>query len=443
MEDLKKNTPKQKQFSGTTAVQPRWARANRLRSTVERQLGGTFTGYEGVDVLANVITAPTGKRLFHVDEHILDLLALPAGTDLSKTEAYKNGEIVLQDKASCFPAYLLLGNEPHDVGDVLDACAAPGNKTTHLASILSLHDEAGQVASTSRKRKLFACERDPQRSQTLQNMVKLSGAEEIVTILCKQDFLALNPLEARFQHVTHLLLDPSCSGSGIVGRNDMPVLALPQDPRAVTIASGDSRTASQKRKRGSSNTTEEKSSQKMAGTGPEDHEADAETVRNVDAQRLQRLANLQTRIIEHAFAFPASRRVTYSTCSVHIEENEAVVVRALASQAARQGGWRMLRKSEQPSGLRKWPHRGLRAKHEVGRSEQDGIVQAEVEDEVLQACIRCYPGTSDGTMGFFVCGFIKKAGGETEGSVGGRSKDKELLEEEWNGFSDDEPGVES
>ena len=36
-------------------------------------------------------------------------------------------------QASCLPAYLL---SPIAGSHVIDACAAPGNKTTHLASIM-------------------------------------------------------------------------------------------------------------------------------------------------------------------------------------------------------------------------------------------------------------------------------------------------------------------
>lgn len=41
-----------------------------------------------------------------------------------------------QSKASCMPAHALA---PEPGWDVLDACAAPGNKTTHLAGA-GLHD---------------------------------------------------------------------------------------------------------------------------------------------------------------------------------------------------------------------------------------------------------------------------------------------------------------
>lgn len=61
---------------------------------------------------------------------------LPPGTDLHAHPLVARGALVLQDKASCFSAQALLGDvvaegqkgkkQQAAVGDVIDACAAPG-----------------------------------------------------------------------------------------------------------------------------------------------------------------------------------------------------------------------------------------------------------------------------------------------------------------------------
>ncbi|RMZ90194.1 hypothetical protein DV736_g2563, partial [Chaetothyriales sp. CBS 134916] len=162
----------------------RWARVNTIRSTVEEQLRTTFMEYRIVDTVGEVSAAQPGDKILKVDDNIPSLLAFPPALDLTKTAAYQSGQLILQDKASCFPAYLLLGNSTPS-GDVIDACAAPGNKTTHLAALMQ-----------SNLITIFACEQDATRSETLQAMVQRAGATNVV-LLPRQDFLALKSDDSR------------------------------------------------------------------------------------------------------------------------------------------------------------------------------------------------------------------------------------------------------
>jgi len=122
------------------------------------------------------------------------------------------GELIIQDKASCFPAYLL-DPKPEDES-VIDACAAPGNKTTHLAALLSASYPSSTSVTVTKQRpntrhqQIIAFERDQERSKILQKMVTLAKADKLATIRSGQDFLQQDPKE--FRHVGALLLDPSC-----------------------------------------------------------------------------------------------------------------------------------------------------------------------------------------------------------------------------------------
>lgn len=378
-------------------------------------------------VLDDVLNIDHGAESYCYDKHVPNLLALSPRVDVTKTNAYKKGELILQDKASCFPAYLLLGKDgKEDVGDVIDGCAAPGNKTTHLAAAM------GEIGS---KGKVFACERDSSRSKTLLSMVAKAGADK-VEVLAKQDFLAIDPCDTRFRNVTHLLLDPSCSGSGIVGREDIPKLALPDDPRTRTksITSAQPGLKSMKRKRGE---TSEKSTENPPVTtqnnlAPDEEEAPTPATED----RLMKLSNLQTRIVEHAMKFPAARRITYSTCSIHEQENEVVVSRLLASRVAQTRGWGVLPRSAHVDGMRVWKHRGSRSKIDG----QSGVNR--LSDEELDACIRCNPDDEEGTMGFFVCAFVRDVAprhGSPSGNEPGRTAEDDddvngAEEELWEGF---------
>ncbi|KAJ5622660.1 hypothetical protein N7528_005892 [Penicillium herquei] len=439
-------------------VYPRWVRVNNIRSSLEEQLKTTFASYRRVESLAEL--APEGddrtaRQLLYMDPHIPDLVAVPYGADFTSSPAYKNGEIILQDKASCFPAYLLLGDRgPKDAwqGDLVDGCAAPGNKTTHLASLLAKQ----QTHHKRQKKQVFCMDASRVRSKTLQKMVSLAGADQTVTVLPGQDFLALDPLDERFENVTGLLLDPSCSGSGIIGRDDVPQFTLPKS--ATSYAPN---TSGKKRKRQANEVDEageQRSKGKNSDVKPSSDPADENDIPTgeVDQDRLVKLSNLQTRIMEHALSFPHATHVTYSTCSIHLIENESVVQRILASDVAKEGGWRLLRRNEQPEGMRKWTHRGV-------RRDRDPETKAEIEstvsvddlsEEDLDACVRCWSGDAEGLGGFFVAGFVRDpqlASEVTEPKskakravVQDKEEEQEEEEEEeeedddddWEGFSD-------
>lgn len=412
------------------AVYPRWIRINNIVSTLEKELATTFSAYKPTPSLA-ALSVPETRDLY-VDEHVPDLVAVSPSSEFTSSQAYKKGQIIFQDKASCFPAYLLLGNpkgEPWE-GDIVDACAAPGNKTTHLASILSSSQQYGKSGKRNSQRpKIFSMDSSAARSKTLQQMVALAGADDGVKVLPRQDFLATKPDDERFQNVTALLLDPSCSGSGIVKRDDTPKLALPESGQSTTSNPNGNSRASKKRKRN------EKSIaiNDAVKVDPSAEEEEEEEVSNVqketaDLTRVTKLSNLQLHIIEHAFSFPAARRITYSTCSIQIHENESVVARALASRVAKRRGWRILRREEQVEGLRKWEYRGV---------ENGGKVPGpELSGEEREGTIRCWADGEEGTGGFFVAGFVRDDSAVREGGDENLSSDFDE-EEEWEGFSSD------
>lgn len=407
--------------------------------------------------MVNGVRHRDSKQLY-IDAHIPNLVAVSPCVDLQKSEAYKSGSIIFQDKASCFPAYLLdpLGED----GDIIDTCSAPGNKTTHLAAIILAHSSEPDEST----QKIHAFEKNKARAVTLEKMVGLAGSDVLTTIHPGQDFLKTDPDSPMFKDVGGLLLDPSCSGSGIVGRDDMPQLHVPAlGQKATPISKGP--------KKGAKAPEQKKETRKRKREEGEEliMVDDDGVVTSVDTgdelkSRLTALSTFQLDLLLHAFKFPAARKITYSTCSIHAEENESVVQRALASDLAKQRGWRILKREEQVRGMREWPVRGS--------------LEACGEDAVLaDSCIRATKGDEHGTMGFFLAGFVRDqhppADADAQfqrderghlvrdvlgypvrvhGEVGLDARRAEVredgaeeaqgMEEEWNGFSSEDDDLE-
>lgn len=245
-------------------VIPRYVRVNTLKTTLEDVIDylkregfsyqGTASGLEDLDRLSG--------KTFLCDLHLQDLLVFSPKTVFHDHFLYKAGHIILQDKASCLPAFLL---NPQVGSHVIDACAAPGNKTSHLAAIMK------------NKGKLFAFDLDAKRLSTMSTLLLRAG----VTChqLANQDFLKVDPQSSEYKEVKYILLDPSCSGSGMVCLRDE--VSEPQDEG-----------------------------------------------------RLQALATFQQRCLNHALQFPQVQRVVYSTCSIHSQENEEVVSACLQQNPA-------------------------------------------------------------------------------------------------------------
>ncbi|THG98187.1 hypothetical protein EW026_g3957 [Hermanssonia centrifuga] len=178
---------------------PRYVRVNTTCWTTEEAVESFLSrGY--------TMTGPFGhSKGFAKDQHIPDLLLFPPDTQFVDDPLLHTGKIILQDKASCFPAYILA--PPAANGTVvIDATAAPGNKTSHLCALMK------------NKGKLYAFERDRKRFATLQTMLNRAKCRNTEPI--NADFLTIAPDDEKYATATHILLDPSCSGSGIVNRLD-------------------------------------------------------------------------------------------------------------------------------------------------------------------------------------------------------------------------------
>lgn len=267
--------------------------------------------------------------------------------------------MIIQDKSSCFPSQILgdcwisntnplkTSTEVVNWGDIIDGCSAPGNKTSHLANflhtftILNFSDKP-----TSKFPQIFAFEKNAKRFQLLTQRMNNAGVTHIVKPT-HADFLLVDPLDPLFSNVKYCLMDPSCSGSGLVSID-----------RLV--------------ERSTQSTTLHDSSEK-------DH-------------RVLKLKEFQISVLLHSFKFPNVQYVVYSTCSIHKEENEEVVAEVLkqANEDINSSYiWNVLTPTNMT--VNEWKRRGEAC---------EGLTHSQQE-----ALIRCSP--EDMTSGFFVSLFHK------------------------------------
>ena len=269
-----------------------------------------------------------------VDSHIPYLYALPVkAPSFGEHQLVKDGKLIIQDKASCFPSQLLI--DEWKGGDVIDACAAPGNKTTHIAALM--WEIQSQSRASVGNPKIFAFEKDFRRARILSERTVLAGAADKITVK-NLDFLNIHPADYNF--ATAILLDPSCSGSGVM--------------RSLERL-GDIQDANEKR----------------------------------DMHRINTLRDFQVKALRKTFQFSNVDTIVYSTCSIHVEENESVVAELLNDPELSiiERGWDL----KAPARLQGWHRRGLQFPG-LSQKQSDCLIRCNIED---------------GMIGFFVAVFKK------------------------------------
>jgi 16S rRNA (cytosine967-C5)-methyltransferase len=170
-------------LKGNNAIPPITARTNTLRIDRKRLL----EKLEEEGVHASPIP---------LSEEAIELV--PNGSPW-KLKAYKEGLFYLQDVSSMFASYCM---EPEPGQVVLDTCAAPGGKSTHLAALMQ------------NQGKLYALDVHDHRI----TLIKENAARLGVRILEVQKKDATEELASAFPDMDRVLTDVPCSGLGVVRR---------------------------------------------------------------------------------------------------------------------------------------------------------------------------------------------------------------------------------
>jgi 16S rRNA (cytosine967-C5)-methyltransferase len=136
-------------------------------------------------------------------------LVLGAPFDVHASEAFARGELMPQSRASMTVSRVL---DPQPGEQVLDLCAAPGAKTTHIAALM---EGRGEVV---------AVEAHSGRAEALAENCRRMGAENVRVLA--QD--AREPAGGEFDRV---LLDPPCSDLGTL--QSRPDVRWRKDPALI------------------------------------------------------------------------------------------------------------------------------------------------------------------------------------------------------------------
>lgn len=345
--------------SKTNAFIPRYVRINTLLADRDEVL--------------DAIKAKAGK--VYIDPHIPDLLVLdhtPQSRALLQDLVTSN-KVILQDKSSCFSALCMVHgfvdtkNDSTTKGkkiDYLDACAAPGNKTSHLAALVHTMQQNDDVGCNST---IHALDKSPDRYKLLKRRISCLVPQGIVQCH-NQDFFEVSKQKhgenkdskvinnsEKFKNIQAIMLDPSCSGSGMTSNHTEN--SVSRDPFFCN-------------------------------------------------DRIKTLSNFQYQALYHATTdFPHVDRVVYSTCSLYVQENESVVQRLLASNS----DWELC----SPPCLKSWHRRGLCI--DAGHESNDNASFVSLTQDQAKCLIRVHPD-EDATNGFFVACFRRKINLEKKSS---------------------------
>lgn len=145
----------------------------------------------------------------HGDPEIPEAIVLDGPLDVHGTQAWREGLAIAQSRAAMLVARVL---DPQPGERVLDLCAAPGGKTTHIAALM---ENRGEV---------IAVERNAKRAANLREVAARMGADVVRAEVA--DAAARRSEGPLFDRV---LVDPPCSGLGTLqARPDLRWRAQPE-----------------------------------------------------------------------------------------------------------------------------------------------------------------------------------------------------------------------
>ncbi|NLN97792.1 MAG: 16S rRNA (cytosine(967)-C(5))-methyltransferase RsmB [Eubacteriaceae bacterium] len=187
-------------FSRLNRVPPLTLRTNTLKTSPDGLMA---------DLMAQGFEISKGT----VAEEALYVEDIPEELLITDTESYRQGHFTIQDEGAMLAGHWLA---PQKGECILDMCAAPGGKTTHLAQAMA---NTGTIVA----RDLY-----DHRLEFIRSTAQRMGFTNIQ--IQQVDGRLHNPSE--FELYDKVLLDAPCSGLGVIGRK--PEIRYRTDPNAIS-----------------------------------------------------------------------------------------------------------------------------------------------------------------------------------------------------------------
>ena len=147
------------------------------------------------------------------DPHIPDSITLLGGPPPVKKKIFQHGHFYIQDPASMLPPHLL---EPAAGERILDICASPGGKTTHIAQLTG--NEATIISNDMGDKGYWRIQENIERLQLKNIHLTIADGNAL-------------PLRGPFDRV---LLDAPCTGMGTFRRHpELKYRMGPKGPRRL------------------------------------------------------------------------------------------------------------------------------------------------------------------------------------------------------------------
>jgi 16S rRNA (cytosine967-C5)-methyltransferase len=142
----------------------------------------------------NVIPQESSIKLLESSNIFYEVVT--GGSELKKSNSFKNGYFSFQDRAAGMIAEVL---DPHPNEIILDVCCAPGTKTNYISELMG------------NKGKIIASDVDEQR-------VDLAKNDSVRLDAVNIDYQIRDAVKDEFPMADKVLIDAPCTGTGTIGR---------------------------------------------------------------------------------------------------------------------------------------------------------------------------------------------------------------------------------